>query len=713
MRPLTRVAALLVAVAAVAGCTSPSAPGPLPGTVVGRAIGLAGEPVADAEVRAGDRTARTDAEGRFALEVPGGGGWVTVRHPGYLSRTRAGLPGDPLLVRLTPDDGATVALHFGGDVMTGRRFFDPDEDGDRSDALITDPADRARHAELLAPVAPLLADADLTAVNVESPVVDDPPLGADVTGRTDVHPTKEYVFASGTGLPGGLADAGVDVVGLANNHQFDLLGTGVAETAAAFDAAGFAAGSGRFGLGADVDAAWQPAVRDVGGTRVALLGCTSISGAEHDIDYVAGPGDPGAAPCDEARVRAAVAAAAAASDLVVFSVHGGVEYERTPSETVRLVSAAARESGADLVVNHHPHVVGGVDWDGAALTAWSLGNLVFDQTVWPSFQSYLLAVHVRGGEVVRAYLEPLMVRDYVARGVGTPLGDRVARTAMGLSTGPFLVEDGAVELDRGPLAGPAREAVPVTGAPEGRIAELGAGRLVEAADPALVQGGHDLLWTGDLDAGVLGGVPGPLWGTGPGSTVVADGAGHVAQLRRGPLDTEPVLASTLHRMLLTNPGSAQQRDFRSDIDDDDPAATAPPPSALAAADAEVSFTGRVRATPGSQVEVRVAWYPDTRGRSSDQDVLVVDPGNGDWQPFRLDARTPPDAVAVAVQVRLAPPGGAATHVVDVDGMRLVEWLPRGTATPRSASHVRVFADTSLTVSGGGEEAGAALTEVPG
>jgi hypothetical protein len=29
---------------------------------------------------------------------------------------------------LTPDDGKTIVIHFAGDTMFGRRFYDPNED---------------------------------------------------------------------------------------------------------------------------------------------------------------------------------------------------------------------------------------------------------------------------------------------------------------------------------------------------------------------------------------------------------------------------------------------------------------------------------------------------------------------------------------------------------------------------------------------------------
>ncbi len=725
------VAVLLVALFA-SSCTGsgPDSPRSPAGFIVGQVVGLGGEPVRDAKVTAGGSNVRTDERGGFAISSASPGSWVTVTHPGYLSRTRAGAPGDPLLVRLTPDDGETVALHFGGDVMMGRRFFDLDEDGDRNDAVLDDPADVAAHRALLEPLAPLLANADLTAVNVESPISARPYLDPTQPRQPGVHPTKDFVFASGPALPSALAQAGVDVVGLANNHQYDLLEEGAYSTVEAFARAGFGPGTKQFGLGASIDAAYVPAITEVGGMRIAFLGCTTITGSEHVVGYVAQVTRGGAAPCEETRVRDAVAAAAAVSDLVVFSVHGGFDYARESSAKLQMFAMIAREAGAKLVVNHHPHVVGGLDWDGSGLTAWSLGNLVFDQSVWPTFQSYVLAVHVRRGEIIRAYLEPMMIDEYVAHGVNAGLADYVARTAAGVSRGPFVVEDGAVELDLGGRSRPRLVRAELTGSQTGRIAEIGDGWLLEQADSATSQFGTDLMWVGDFEDDVLADGPGALWTEEVDNQVVLDPApdrGYTYQLRRDDGNEDPVVSSPIHRILLTNPGSVGLRRATSQLDDEDPAATAPPAAGPTRADAQVSLTGLLRMDPGARVEVQLSWYPDTRGPSSSQTVHTAEGGaDGTWQPLRLDAAVPPDAVAVGVFVRLWPPVQLAGQppppppsevTAGLDRVRLIEWSPQSTtASPRGATHIRSFADGSAQLSRVGAPDGSApppIEELPG
>jgi hypothetical protein len=86
-------------------------------------------------------------------------------------------PGETNLVRLARRLPGTVTFAFGGDVMFGRRYLDARQDGSMQGLL--EPEDGpAAHERLLTGVAPMLADADLTAVNLESPTAAVGPLRA-------------------------------------------------------------------------------------------------------------------------------------------------------------------------------------------------------------------------------------------------------------------------------------------------------------------------------------------------------------------------------------------------------------------------------------------------------------------------------------------------------------------------------------------------------
>ena len=86
-----------------------------------------GRPLVHADVQTADASVTTDGQGRF--ELAGDAGWITVKADGWLPRTRAVMPGRPVVVRLAKDLPGTVSFAFGGDVMFGRRYFDREENG--------------------------------------------------------------------------------------------------------------------------------------------------------------------------------------------------------------------------------------------------------------------------------------------------------------------------------------------------------------------------------------------------------------------------------------------------------------------------------------------------------------------------------------------------------------------------------------------------------
>src|SRR5688572_8167042 len=101
-----------------------------------------------------------------------------------------------------------------------------------------------------------LHEADLAFVNLEVPLC--------AGGR----PADKLVnLRSGPELAGPLREAGVDVATVANNHALDFGPEGLRQTLEALRATGIRAVGG----GEDVDAAFAPAIVDVGDTRVACL----------------------------------------------------------------------------------------------------------------------------------------------------------------------------------------------------------------------------------------------------------------------------------------------------------------------------------------------------------------------------------------------------------------------------------------------------------
>src|SRR5574341_39419 len=123
---------------------------------VGRGVDLDGIPIQGATIESLNYTTSSEKDGWFRLPSRGFPQCIEVTIPGFISRTRAAAPGTPVLFRLTPDDGKTIVIHFAGDTMFGRRFFDPNEDDYTADGLLPLEPTVDDHMALLKPIKPLL-----------------------------------------------------------------------------------------------------------------------------------------------------------------------------------------------------------------------------------------------------------------------------------------------------------------------------------------------------------------------------------------------------------------------------------------------------------------------------------------------------------------------------------------------------------------------------
>jgi len=189
-----------------------------------------------------------------------------------------------------------------------------------------------------------LAEADLAFVNLESPLTTAPYTGS----RYDLRAMPSAVAA--------LQAAGLDAVSLANNHALDGGEAGLAETIETLSAAGIAG------------------VRD---WHDGLL--VSRRGSEQVIRYRLLAFDDSVVPLDVESAVQATTAAARRADLVIVSVHWGIEYQTAPSPRQTFIASALAGAGAHLVIGHGPHVLQRIERIGRTLVAYSLGNLLFDQ----------------------------------------------------------------------------------------------------------------------------------------------------------------------------------------------------------------------------------------------------------------------------------------------------------------------------------------------
>jgi poly-gamma-glutamate synthesis protein (capsule biosynthesis protein) len=208
----------------------------------------------------------------------------------------------------------------------------------------------------------------------------------------------------------GLTFAGFDVITVATNHAKDCGAAGFGcesrsflDTLQHLEAAGLLAVGG----GADLAAARAPVILVRHGLRFAFLGVTAV-GADTWADAVT----PGTAPLSAETLPAVLAdiqAARARAEVVIVLAQWGVEYAEMPETYQREWARQMAAAGAALIVGNHPHAVQPLEQFPAGLTAYALGNFVFDQGPWRTRQGAVLEVVFAGAELVRWQLKPVHI----------------------------------------------------------------------------------------------------------------------------------------------------------------------------------------------------------------------------------------------------------------------------------------------------------------
>ena len=198
-------------------------------------------------------------------------------------------------------------------------------------------------------IADTLQEADLVFGNLESQISD---KGENVGSI--------YSFRADPRSIEGLTYAEFDVLSVANNHSFDYGKEAFEDSLSRLRTVGI------------IPVADSLVVKQIKDISIGFLAYSNFPGAGHaDRDNLED-------------IFRTIEETKAQVDVLIVSLHAGEEYTSEPNDFQKTFSQGAIESGADLVVGHHSHVVqplvpharkdGSHGW-----IAYGLGNFVFDQ----------------------------------------------------------------------------------------------------------------------------------------------------------------------------------------------------------------------------------------------------------------------------------------------------------------------------------------------
>lgn len=277
-----------------------------------------------------------------------------------------------------PKSNSTVRLVAVGDMLLGRGI------GSRIRKYGT--------SWLLENVEQTLQTGDICFGNLESPLT-----------LRNTNTSPGFVFRGDPKMAQVFSDAGFKALAVANNHSMDQGRGGLEDTINNLINAGIAPVGG--GIGPDEP--YQARYIESNGLKIAFIGAQNV------IPSDSAPRMAGVARLDTHHQLIEVKKAAQKADFVVVSLHWGKEYSHYPDSSQIELAHKLVDSGADLILGHHPHVLQGMERYKGALIVYSLGNFAFDQKDEPTRRSVILLVDLmRNGKVSDPVVVPIRLDDF-------------------------------------------------------------------------------------------------------------------------------------------------------------------------------------------------------------------------------------------------------------------------------------------------------------
>jgi len=206
----------------------------------------------------------------------------------------------------------------------------------------------------------IFAAADYRIVNLEAPVTTNTP-------QNRILKTGPHLRSDAETLLPYLKQLKVEMVTLANNHILDYGTIGLSKTFSTLEENKI----NYVGAGNNLQEAAKQFTLEKNGMKIAVLNF-----AENEWS-IAEEDKPGANPLDIIDNIKQIKTAKAIHDKVICIIHGGHEYYHLPSPRMVKQYRFYVENGADAVVGHHTHCIGGYEVYKDVPIIYSLGNFLF------------------------------------------------------------------------------------------------------------------------------------------------------------------------------------------------------------------------------------------------------------------------------------------------------------------------------------------------
>lgn len=206
-------------------------------------------------------------------------------------------------------------------------------------------------------VVDILSKDDLTIANLETTLSNE-------TEKAEKYDYgNNYWFNGNPGYANILKAGSVEAANLANNHTYDYGQKGYDATRKALK-----------DVGVDYFGYSDILYKEIKGIKIGIAGFNQLGNFDQGVDITA----------FKAEIKKTITKLRGESDLVIANFHWGKEYQYQYDVVQKELAYLTIDSGADLVIGAHPHVLQPIEKYKGKYIAYSLGNFVFGGNKNPS-----------------------------------------------------------------------------------------------------------------------------------------------------------------------------------------------------------------------------------------------------------------------------------------------------------------------------------------
>lgn len=250
---------------------------------------------------------------------------------------------------------SSISIAAIGDILIHRPVYE--------DAKIQD--GRYDFKPMIANVKHVLEQADFTMANQES-----------ITGGTEIGLSSYPTFNSPFEVADAFADAGVDLMTMANNHTLDRGEKAIINAITHYNKIGIES----VGSYLNEEDANTLRIVNVNGIHLGFLsytygtnGIPVPKGKSYLVSLI-----------DQEKIKQDINRIKNKVDVVIINVHWGLEYQSYPSNEQKKLAKFMANEGAHVIIGHHPHVLQPMEWveneqGEKSIVIYSLGNFLSAQ----------------------------------------------------------------------------------------------------------------------------------------------------------------------------------------------------------------------------------------------------------------------------------------------------------------------------------------------